>query len=742
MKSRYAALLAIVLCAAGPARAEVFRWPLNEPRKLSSSFGEYRDGHYHAGVDLRTFGRIGLPCLAPDSCEAVRLRVSPIGYGKALYVRLRDGRTTVYAHLNGFSRGLDSLSYHWRLERGKNSCDFEIGGGNFRFAPGETVAYTGATGSPHPHLHFEMRDAGGRPFNPLVGMYEVPDACSPIISALEVVPLSWGSLVDGSPVPFTKRFRLLEDSRFALDGTLRLDGLFGFGVSMYDKQVRGSYHMAPYSVELLIDGETAYRVRNRTFDYSSSGDIALEYEDRGEGAAGRYFTLYRKSGNVMPDREGSGIITNDGGRAGAVVLPSGVHRGEIVVRDAVGNEARGFFRFILERRPEIEVERRVSSGIPRIEIDAFDPDGGAVSTNLTVSTDGGATWSFFALEESSGALGAAAAPDPGALYRCVVRDGEGAETRRFFAFPDPRAERDSVFCDASPELRAEGLYLKIRTDRALASIPSVHRAGGPRGDSLSVLQLGPREYIAFAPVARLASGVNIFTIRGRDHRGYPLERVRAFQIFTFGAGSFASFDSGDGLMIRLKAPSVRGTAALMVLEAPDPGRKSPGLEPAAARFSLDFPIDGYTRPLQCGFDSGRAAGLYRWNGKAGWRCVGVPEREGGMVEVRRPGVYAIFADTKAPVLKRLAFTRRTAGSGFFKRKLYYVPVHDGESGVDAESATAILNGARVVCEYDEYRSRLAIPLPASYPAGPARLRVEISDHSGNRNAAEFSLVIE
>jgi hypothetical protein len=180
----------------------------------------------------------------------------------------------------------------------------------------------------------------------------------------------------------------------------------------------------------------------------------------------------------------------------------------------------------------------------------------------------------------------------------------------------------------------------------------------------------------------------------------------------------------------------------MVREAPDPGRKSPGLEPAAAPFSLDFPIEGYARPLQCGFDSGRAAGLYRWNGKAGWRCVGVPGVEGGMVDVGRPGVYAIFTDARPPVLKRLAFTRRTAGSGFFKRKLYYVPVYDGGSGVDPESATAILNGARVVCEYDEYRSRLAIPVPASYPAGHARLRVEISDRSGNRNAAEFGFVIE
>ncbi len=741
MKPLHATLVAVALLAAAVARAEVRVWPLNEPPRLSSSFGEYRDGHYHAGIDLRTFGRIGLPCLAPDSCEAARLRISPAGYGKALYVTLRDGGTAVYAHLDGFSRELDSLSYHWRLARGRNSCDIEPPRGAFRFAPGETIAYSGSTGSLHPHLHFEVRDAGGRPFNPLVGMYDVPDACPPIISALEVVPLSWGSLVDGSPVPVTRRFRLANDSRFELPGTLRLDGMFGFGVDVYDKQIRGSYRMAPYSVELLVDGETVYRAKNETFDYASFGDVALEYEDRGGAAPGRYFTLYRKAGNVMPGREGTGVVASRPGAAGAFTPGAGERRGEIVVRDAAGNEARGIFRFVLERKPEVEIAMSSPEGGQLIEIEAFDPDGGAVAAHLTVSADGGESWRLLA-SDSSGSFAAPAAGEPDALYRCVVENSRGDSTERFFAYPEPRTERDSVFCEAVPELREDGVVLRIRTDRPLAAPPRVRRAGGARGDSLVALQTGRREYVAFAPVSRLASGVNIFTVRGMDHRGYPLECVRALRIFVLGPAATASFDTGDGLAIRIKASSVRGAAPLLVRDAEDPGRRSSGLVPLGAPFSLAFPAAGFAGPLRCGFDAGRAAGLYRWSGKAGWRCVGVPEREEGFVDVRRPGVYAVFADSTAPVLKRLAFTRRSPGSGFFKRKLYYVPVHDGGSGVDAESASAVLNGERVVCEYDEYRSRLAIPVPASHPAGPARLRVEIADRSGNRNAAEFVLVIE
>jgi hypothetical protein len=656
-------------------------------------------------------------------------------------VRLRDGGTAVYAHLNGFSRELDSLSYHRRLSRGKNSCDIEVERGAFRFAPGDTIAFSGSTGSLHPHLHFEMRDPGGRPFNPLVGMYDVPDECPPIISALAVVPLSWGSLVNGSPVPLTRRFRLAHDSRFELPGTLRLDGLFGFGVDMYDKQARGSYRMAPYSVELLVDGETVYRVRNRTFDYAIFGDVALEYEERGGDAPGRYFALYRNAGNAMPDREGTGFVTSRPGPAGSLAPACGEHRGEIVVRDAAGNEARGVFRFVVERKPEVEVALRVSSGERRVEIDAFDPDGGAVAVHLDVSADGGETWRFVAAD-SSGSLAAGAAVEPDALYRCVAANVRGDSAERFFAFPEPRAEGDSVFCEAVPELRGEGLLLRIRTDRPLAGPPYIRPTGDARGDSLVAVRTGLREHIAFVPVSRLQSGVNVFTVRGRDHRGYPLECARALHIFVLGSGGFGSFDAGEGLVIRLGASSVRGAAPLLVRDAQDPGRKSPGLVPVAAPFSLVFAVEAFAGPIACGFDAGRAAGLYRWNGKDGWRCVGVPGRQGGAVDVTRPGVYAVFVDSTAPDLKRLAFTRRAPGSGFFKEKLYCVLVHDGESGIDADSATAVLNGERVVCEYDGYRSRLAIPIPSSYPAGPARLRVEIADRSGNRNAAEFVLVIE
>ncbi|MFP4192555.1 MAG: M23 family metallopeptidase, partial [Candidatus Hydrogenedentota bacterium] len=93
----------VLFAAAGAAPQEdTYHWPLDVDPVLTSSFGEYRTGRFHAGIDLRTYG-IGQPVRAPEDGEVVRVRTSPYGYGKALYIRLADGNTAVFAHLDRFA---------------------------------------------------------------------------------------------------------------------------------------------------------------------------------------------------------------------------------------------------------------------------------------------------------------------------------------------------------------------------------------------------------------------------------------------------------------------------------------------------------------------------------------------------------------------------------------------------------------------------------------------------------------
>ena len=84
--------------------------PLTVPLVLSGNFGELRGNHFHTGLDMKTQGREGLPVLAATDGVLARVKMSPWGYGNALYLEGPDGITTVYAHLQRFTP--------WRSRRG------------------------------------------------------------------------------------------------------------------------------------------------------------------------------------------------------------------------------------------------------------------------------------------------------------------------------------------------------------------------------------------------------------------------------------------------------------------------------------------------------------------------------------------------------------------------------------------------------------------------------------------------
>jgi murein DD-endopeptidase MepM/ murein hydrolase activator NlpD len=84
------------------------RPPLDPPLRLSGSFGEYRPGHFHAGLDFATGGQVGLPVYASLPGSVVRVRASGVGYGRSVYLQADDGRLLVYGHLDAFDEPLAS----------------------------------------------------------------------------------------------------------------------------------------------------------------------------------------------------------------------------------------------------------------------------------------------------------------------------------------------------------------------------------------------------------------------------------------------------------------------------------------------------------------------------------------------------------------------------------------------------------------------------------------------------------
>jgi len=100
----------------------MYRWPLDLPISISGNFGELRNNHFHSGLDIRTDGKEGFPVHAVADGYVSRIKISPFGYGKALYVTHNNGVVSVYAHLQSFC---DTLEQYIRTQQYKEKS-FEI----------------------------------------------------------------------------------------------------------------------------------------------------------------------------------------------------------------------------------------------------------------------------------------------------------------------------------------------------------------------------------------------------------------------------------------------------------------------------------------------------------------------------------------------------------------------------------------------------------------------------------------
>jgi len=157
---------------------------------LAGSFGELRSNHFHSGIDIKTDGKEGKPVRACADGYVSRVKVSPYGFGHALYIAHPNGYTTVYAHLLEFSEELQEYVREQQYKNRSFAIDLYPDAGQFKFKQGDTVALSGNSGgSSGPHLHFEIRNsADSKPLNPLLFGIEIKDDIAPVISSVIVYP--------------------------------------------------------------------------------------------------------------------------------------------------------------------------------------------------------------------------------------------------------------------------------------------------------------------------------------------------------------------------------------------------------------------------------------------------------------------------------------------------------------------------------------------------------------------------
>jgi hypothetical protein len=346
--------------AAPATRNPDYRWPLEVKPLLVSSFGEFRPTHLHAGLDLSTGGRSGLRCHAVADGWIARMRMSPFGYGKALYLQLDVGPLVVYAHLSRFASEIADRAWAEQLRRGGFTFDIYLQRDELRVKRGDVIAWSGASGIGHPHLHFEVRD-GDVARNPQTAGFAVPDHVRPTIYDVSVMPMTANSHVEGDFTPL-----VLPASEATLSRPpVRVSGSIGFAVRAIDKASPGPYRQAPYRYTVSVDGRRLYSAVHERFDYAHNHHSKLDYDqDRLVFDNKRSMQLFARPGNRLqgrrPNRDGRGILL-----AGPDALPvtasgdwfhveAGRHEVEIVVSDVAGNERAVRFPILVDDMPRIE----------------------------------------------------------------------------------------------------------------------------------------------------------------------------------------------------------------------------------------------------------------------------------------------------------------------------------------------------------------------------------------------------
>ena len=87
-----------------------YLWPTDASKTVTAFFGEERPNRYHAGLDIRTYGKVGNKLFATSDGYIKKITVSTKGYGKALYLQLDDGINTHYIiHLNQMNLDLKKV---------------------------------------------------------------------------------------------------------------------------------------------------------------------------------------------------------------------------------------------------------------------------------------------------------------------------------------------------------------------------------------------------------------------------------------------------------------------------------------------------------------------------------------------------------------------------------------------------------------------------------------------------------
>lgn len=254
--------------------------PLDIPMQLSGNFGELRPNHFHAGFDFKTNQKEGLNVYASADGYVSRIKVSTVGYGKAIYITHPNGYTTVYGHLQRAVGKIQERILELQYADKNYEVEIYLKPGEIPIKKGEIIALSGNTGgSEGPHLHFEFRDSKTEKIiNPLFFGLELKDTRKPIVSNLLVYPIDNNSVANESKRPVLLSLSLQKDGTYLSEKVLAT-GKIGFGINAIDQDDVSFNSNGVYRTKLFSKGKPifGYQFDEMVFDEARYVNAFIDY---------------------------------------------------------------------------------------------------------------------------------------------------------------------------------------------------------------------------------------------------------------------------------------------------------------------------------------------------------------------------------------------------------------------------------------------------------------------------------
>lgn len=301
---RYISVL-LFLLSTSTLYSQTYPYPLSIPPALSGGFGELRNNHFHSGTDFKTQQAVNKPVYAIEDGYVSKISVSPGGYGLALYLNHPStGHTSVYAHLNSFSKEIADYVKEKQYELESFNVNLYPKINEFPVKRGQQIALSGNTGSSGgPHLHFEIRDSKTEEtLDALEYIPAIPDTQKPDLRGIAFYPIKGKGIINENDSPI--RLNISKDSNgnpMGLGRTINAWGRIGIGVKAYDKMNGQNNIYAVKHIRLFVDGDPVFSSTIGRFSFSDTRMInsLIDFEDWRERNS-FFIKSFIEPGNTLP----------------------------------------------------------------------------------------------------------------------------------------------------------------------------------------------------------------------------------------------------------------------------------------------------------------------------------------------------------------------------------------------------------------------------------------------------------